>query len=229
MSKIAFIYIACLLTLSSCAWHRTFYTPQIDKAAGQQKLLLHGAESVIAMQPNAKITLQLQKVNNRQAQLVLSVANKSEESFTFDPTQITAVGYGNAGAGKRLKVLTPKQVAKRHARDRALVAGLILTSGAAVAVANASDPGTYSPYCYDPFLWTSLALFNASEDFQPSPPPVFRSPDGLLRSHTLMPGEELQGIVKIICRPDFVERILLKIPVQGTETTFEFSGKHKVY
>lgn len=228
MIKKAIILATILLVFSSCASYRTFYTPQVDSASGQQKLHLHGAESVTTKQPNARITLQLQKVHNREVNLLLSVVNDSETSFTFDPTQISATGYNNVGAGQSLKVMTPKQLAKRKARSQALTTGLLVATGT-LAIATAANNANYYPYGYDPLFWTWFLLLDDSNTPPPTPPMVFKSPDGIIRTHTLRPGEELQGIVKIKCRNGFTEKVKLHVPVHGSDAKFEFSGEHRVY
>ena len=61
------------------------------------------------------------------------------------------------------------------------------------------------------------------------PPPPYASTDGLLRTQTLYGGESVQGLIKVKSDPEFREKILVEVPVNGAYAQFVFGKMLRRY
>jgi hypothetical protein len=236
MRNLAFLCTAALLifSLTNCRSAKKIYRPDINTEAGQIITYKNGAPCITQTTNAISITAQLQYLNRSEANLILAVRNDSDSILTFFPEQVSAKGFNKLKAGQSLVVMSPKDVIRRQNKNIALATGLLVATTAAAVAINIDEPNSHNNYHnfgYDPFLYWWLIPAVAGPRAAPNPLPdgVIQSQDGLLRTHTLQPGEELRGIIKIKCRPGFAEPLEIRIPIDGKDEVFLFNGLEKVW
>jgi hypothetical protein len=155
--------------------------------------------------------------------LRLFISNNSDKNLTFDPNQLVAYGMKSNGTGKKLKTYSADGY-KRHVRNQNLLLAATLIAATATA-AHTISPNE-DQYCTNngvyliptPFYCVENAVFASETNLQ-------RPTDGLLRIHTIKPGEALEGNIMIGLNKAFSDQIILKYPFQDSIYHFNFERK----
>jgi hypothetical protein len=233
MQKFLFIAICISVLLSSCN-QAYFYKPAQVPENQQLITYRNGIECISHKQDGITVEAHIIKTSSSDVQLMLSVYNDSDSIVHFQPDEVTAKGYNKQGTGKTLKVMTARDVVRRRNKRTAIAVGALVATAAAVVIAeessdrNNSNNNDGNRYAFDPFWYwvpppTTLLML------PPQSASVVQSPDGILRAHTLQPGEELRGKI-ILKRPaEFTERMEIRFPIDGRAEEFSFSGRERFW
>ena len=243
--RTSFFLLLPLFLLASCApYYR--YQPAAEQPDLTTTYYHHGLPTLRSQLNGADISADLSIRGKRDMTLSLFVQNAGLQAFDVFPEDIRVSGYDAAGNKVPLKVLTAEQAIRRKRNRNLAIAGIaVAATVATVAVAannldSPKDPDDYYHYNYEADFWYSVAavptvvletsaLVAAAQQSAPPPAAPFRSPDGLLRRHTLFPEERLEGIVKIRARPDLLAKIEVEVPVEGGYAQFTFDRRKRPF
>jgi hypothetical protein len=231
MQKLLFIALCTTVLLSSCSKGYFFKPAQVPE--NQQTITYqNGIECITHKQDGITVSAHIIKTNSSDVQLMLSVYNDSDSIVHFQPDQVTAKGYNKQGTGKALKVMTARDVVRRRNKRTAIAVGALVATVAAVAIADetSSRPSNndYNRFAYDPF-WYWVPPPTTILMLPPQSAGIVQSPDGILRAHTLQPGEELRGKILIQRPAEFTESMEIRIPIDGRVEQFSFSGRERIW
>ena len=94
---------------------------------------------------------------------------------------------------------------------------------------SSSQPDWTNNYYYNPLDWIDFSVNTAIIIGSTTAPPPQAHPtipeDGLLKWHTLFPDEAVQGIVKVRGKSNFMQKILVEVPVNGAYHKFVFENR----
>lgn len=228
------LLLTCLGFISCSSFHR--FQPAGSQPDFTTVRYLYGVPALRSQLNGADVTVDLSARGNRNMSLNLSISNVGLQPFDFLPENVRVSGYNAAGKQIPFRVLSAEQFIRRQ-RNRDLVVAGVALAVTAVAVASAIDDhnnaGQDDTYDYTdaeliytaatiPVLAAEAALVNNAVHQPPLTPA-----DGLLRRHTLYPGETLQGVVKMDARAGFLNKILVEVPVGDgyAPFVFEYGGK----
>jgi hypothetical protein len=234
MKKCFFIAAIALIGLSSCS--RTyFFKPSETTSQNQVVTFQNGIECITHKQDGITVSAHMLKSSGSDVNLMLSIYNDSDSTLTFFPDQVSAKGYNQKGVGKSLTVMTPRDVVKRQNKRTAIAVGSVIALTAAIIIAeetsdnrNNNNNFNNNRYAYDPF-WYWIPPPTTLLMIPPQSAGIVQSRDGLMRTHTLLPGEELRGKI-ILKRPGaFTESMEVYVPVDGRAEVFSFKGTERVF
>lgn len=224
-----FFTLCCLLVLSSCQ-QQFFYRPATTQPEAVKPIFTHGIPSLRLNENGIDLALDLTARGQRDLSIALSVRNRSDSVFNFFPDMIRATGYNAVGQSKSFRVFSAEQYIRRRNTRNAIIVGAVAaaTVAAAVAIADHDDRHNNDNNDYYDNDWYWIAATAPGVAWVPGPPPPFAGPaGGLLRAHTLYPGEELRGIVKVQGRSDYSDKIVLEIPIDGAYKRFVFDARSR--
>lgn len=227
--RFTFFTLVCCLTLSACH-QRFFYRPATSQPEPHTQLTYnHGIPSLRLNENGIDVAIDLTARGQRDLSIVLAVRNRSDSVFNFFPDLVRAYGFDASGQKTPYRVFTAEQFIRRRNTRNAIIAGVVVAATVATVAAVADSGGGNDSNNNDDDDWYWLAATAPGVVWLPSAPPApFNGPvDGLLRPHTLYPGEELRGIVKIQARAGFTDKVLVEIPVDGGYRRFVFDSRER--
>lgn len=221
-----FFILVCCLAMSACN-QRFFYKPASNQPEPYTQLIYnHGIPSLRLNENGIDVAIDLTARGQRDLSVTLAIRNRSDSVFNFLPDRVRAYGFDASGQKNPCRVFTAEQFIRRRNNQIAILAGVsvVATVAAVAAVANNSS-GNDSNDDDDDWYW--IAATTPGLLWLPNTPPAsFNGPmDGLLRAHTIYPGEELRGIIKIQTRAGFKDKITVEIPVDGGYKQFAFDSR----
>lgn len=230
--RFTFFILVCGLTLSACN-QRFFYKPATNQPEPYTQLIYnHGIPSLRLNENGIDVAIDLTARGQRDLSVMLAVRNRSDSVFTFFPELVRATGFDASGRKTPCRVFTAEQFIRRRNTRNAIIAGVAVAATVATVAAVASNSsgsgGDSNNNNYDDD-WYWLAATAPGVVWVPGAPPApFNGPvDGLLRPHTLYPGEELRGIVKIQARTGFTDKVLVEIPIDGGYRRVVFDSRER--
>jgi hypothetical protein len=230
--------IGCLF-ITSCALPY-FYQPVEPQPDSRSSLMYtHGIPSLHKRVDSVDVFADLTSRGEYMYSLTLGFVNQSEQVVTFYPDQVRAYGIDAAGRKVNLRVFTAEQFIRRENTRQALIAGAIVvaTVATAVAVAEAVDddgggsigdgPQNNNFFIDDSFWWwatlTPTVVVNT-----PRQTVVPVRPGNLLRRHSMVPGESLQGIIKIQAQQPLLQKVMVEVPLNGITSTFVYGARQRL-
>lgn len=230
------ILLFTILILSSCS-PAMYYQPAEVQPETSDVVYAHGVPALRASVQGCEVVAELTSRGEKDMNLNVYIRNNSDSTFTFQPALVSARGYDGTGQWKPYRVFEAEEYIRwKNTRDALIAAGVVVaTVATVVAIDRAVDNGNNRSnnsisndlddaslvldFVYDLSWWMAWTI-PAMVD-EPPPPPEY-SPDFLLRTHTLYPGEAVQGIVKVRANPMFKHKILVEVPVNGAYAKFVF-------
>lgn len=235
-----------VLLLGACAY--SYYKPAATQPGQTEAVYTRGVPGLRSQQYGADLTAGLSAKGEKDLTLQLYLYNDSDQAYTFEPDGIRVSGYDAFGAMRPLRVFEATEYIKWK-RNRDLMIGAIAVVGTVAVIllvselssnksrssgrsgGNANRPDWTRNYYYNPIEWIDFSLNTALLIRSASPPPQSAPAipeDGLLRRHTIYPGEAVQGIVKVRGQSNFMHRILVEVPVNGAYHQFVFDNRRTV-
>jgi hypothetical protein len=233
MQKFLFLAACTTVLLSSCS--RSYFYKPIHIPENQQTITYqNGIQCLSHKQDGITVSAHLIKAGSSDVQLMLSIYNDSDSIVDFHPDGVAVKGFNKQGAGKTLKVMSARDVVRRRNKRTAIAVGALVATVTAIAVADEhhdrknGNGNQDNRLAYDPF-WYWIPPPTTVLMLPPQSAGVVQSRDGILRAHTLQPGEELRGKI-IIQRPsEYTETMEIRIPIDGREEFFSFSGRERLW
>jgi hypothetical protein len=215
--------IIIVALLSACS-PKYVYQP-IGNAEQQTLVYTHGIPTLQQNVGDLYFDMDLQKATTNTLKLRIFISNNAETDITFDPQKLSVFSQHENGQGRQLKTYTAEGYKRRVKNQRIAVAAVLIaaTAASAYALKDNNDPNCNSnqdqiyvvPYQID----VNSNTPNASEvNLQ-------RPADGLLRIHTLKPGEALEGNIMIALKEPYTPKIILQYPAQDSTYRFVFERK----
>jgi hypothetical protein len=225
---IVFFFTACN--------YRYVYKPLSDHSdPAASKMYTHGIPTLYKQVDSIDLFGDLTSNGQRDYSLTVGLVNNAEHSVTFYPEDVRAWGYNADGKKVSLRVFTAKEYIRRKNTNTAIWAtvAVVATVATAVAINDATGPRPNSDFNRNNNNWNSdfwfwMALSSPPIVINNGGAPAPRRPDNLLRSHTLLPGESLQGIIKVRSNDPLLQRIAVEIPVNGTKSVFAFGQRERL-
>ena len=234
-----------LLFLSACTHY--YYTPAATQPGQTEAVYTRGLPGLRSQQYGADLTAGLSSKGEKDLSLQVYLYNDSDSAYTFYPEDVRVSGYDAFGQMQPLRVFEASEYV-RWKRNRDILIGSAVVVGTVALILivhevskdnnkgknnnnnSGNNPDWANNYFYDPVGWidfsVNTALIIGSANSAPPPQAEPTIPEkGLLRSHTLYPGEAVQGIVKVRGKAPFLNRILVEIPVNGAYHKFSFENK----
>lgn len=244
MTKHIFLLLPMLL-LGACSYY--YFKPAATQPGQTEAVYTRGVPGLRSQQFGADLTAGLSAKGENDLSLQLYLYNDSDEAYTFEPDGIRVSGYDAFGAKRPLRVFEATEYVKWK-RNRDLMIGAALVVGTVALVLLASElskdnrrspnrggsgnrPDWAYNYFYNPIEWIDFSINSALLVRAATAPPPQSAPtmpeDGLLRQHTIYPGEAVQGIVKVRGKSSFMHRILVEVPVNGAYHKFVFDNRRR--
>lgn len=219
-----FFILVCCLALSACN-QQFFYKPATSQLEPHTQLIYnHGVPSLRLNENGIDVAIDLTARGQRDLTVTLAIRNRSDSVFNFLTDRVRAYGFDATGRKTPCRVFTAEQFIRRRNTQIAVLAGV---TAVATVAAVAAVAGTDSNDDDDDWYW--IAATTPGLWWLPNTPPApFNGPmDGLLRTHTIYPGEELRGIIKIQTRAGFKDKVIVEIPVDGGYKQFAFDSREQ--
>lgn len=228
------------LFFASCA-QRMFYRPAEHQPDVSNLIYTNGVPALRTSIQGCEVVAELTSKGERDMNLNLFIRNNSDSAFTFQPEQVQVHGYNHARQKVPYRVFEAEEYIRwKNNRDALIAAGvLVATVATIVAIDRATDSGGHNngaevvnnvsvgiDFVYDLTWWLAWTIPVVADN--PPPPPAY-SPDFLLRTHTLYPGEAVQGIVKVRAETEYKNKILVEVPVNGAYAQFVFDKADRPY
>jgi hypothetical protein len=218
--KNLFAFLSIVL-LSACS-QKYAYQP-ISNSEQQALVYSHGIPTLQQNVGDLYFDMDLQKVATSTLKLRIFISNNSQTDITFDPQKLLAYGQNEKGLERKLKTYSADGYKRRIKNQRIAVSAVLIAATAATAYAlrdqedlNCNQDQIFVvPYP----IGANSSTPNASEvNLQ-------RPEDGLLRIHTIKPGEALEGNVMIGLNEPYFPKVILQYPTQDTTYRFVFEQK----
>jgi hypothetical protein len=188
-------------------------------AANHAPIFTDGASTLQQSVGNLYFDMDLTKGYKDDLKLRLFISNNSDSTITFDPKNLQLFGLNKNGEGRRFKTYTAEEYLD-NLKDRDLNRYAILVAlQAATAILTKTDP------YYDTFIINTDTPYRNNNGVLGSEVNLFRPKDGLIRKHTLAPGEALEGDIIYRLKSYYTDKIILKYPVQDSVARFYFEKK----
>lgn len=230
MRTIFFAFVLLTL-LSSC--NRTYFYKPLETTNDRIKpSYQHGVGTLTYMGNHISLTAGLLSRQGSDVILQIAIRNDSDSTLFFLPDEVVGKGYNKVGKARDLRIMTARQVIKRRNRNTAIAVGVV--AAAAIASVALADDTPSSPLDHHNHYFNDPFWFAASTPLWIAPPPgyipqITASRDGLLRAHTLMPGEELRGEIRIKSPGEFTDQMRIGIPIDGQMQYFEYGARTRVF
>lgn len=230
--------IFCLLFLgaffASCNYRYVYHPVEEHSDPGVSKMYTHGIPSLYKQVDSLDLFADLTSNGQYNYSFTVGLVNNGQESIIFQPEDVKAWAYNANNQKIPLRVFTAKEYIRRRNTNNAILvtAVVVATVATAVAINEAQSPPTrngelFNRGCDNDFWWWMAVsappvVINSPSD---NPP---RRPDNLLRTHTLLPGESLQGVIKVRSREPLLKRIEVEVPLNGTKSVFAFGARERL-
>lgn len=237
------ILLGTLLGFSACV-STFYYRPSASQPGQMDAVYTKGLPGLRSQQFGADLTAGLSARGEKDLELLIYLYNDGDSAYTFDPKEVKASGYDAFGQMKPLRVFGAEEYIRwKNTRD--ILIGSAIVIGAVVAIVAISEATDHKSHGsgggnnaaarhsnYSTTLdWIDFSV-NTSYLLAGALRPPTRVPempeDGLLREHTVYPGEAIQGVVKIRGSEPFLHRILVEVPVKGAYHKFVFENRTRV-
>jgi hypothetical protein len=222
------LFFAAIFT-SSCAFVY-YYKPAGNQPETTKLTYNHGMPNLTGSTGDCEITAEvLTRSNSNFLDLGLYFRNLTDSSITFLPEEVVAYGYNKAGKSKKLSVYTAKEFIRNRNTRNAIIAGTIVAVAVATAIAaehsggsgNNGNEGNFNNF------WFPAPPVIVAPVVAPGVPIPHAAHDGLLRQHTMLAQEGLAGNIKVRKNPNFSEKLLIEVPINGRYVKFTFDGKER--
>ncbi len=226
-----FFVVASLLA-PSCSQY-FYYRPAHVQAEGVQQIYTHGIPTMRVNENSIDLHADLTSRGQRDMNVGIAIRNESDSVFNFIPESVRVFGFDSEGRKTPFRVFSAQQFIRHRNTRNAIIAGAVVVATVATVVAIQSDgrgsvDNNNNVWRGDEFFWAISAFPNMIIVNSGAPAAPFYVPsDGLLRPHTLLPGEELRGIVKVQARPGFTDKIQVEIPIDGQYRSFLFDRRER--
>ena len=224
--------LLAVLFFSSCS-PRLFYEPATNQPDVSDVVYTHGVPALRTSIQGCEVVAELISRGEKDMNLNVYIRNNSDSAFTFQPAQVQVHGYNFAGQRVPYRVFEAEEYIRwKNTRDALIAAGIIVATVATIVIIHEmtdSKPSRNADnyryvsngagFVYDLTWWVAWTVPAVANE--PPLPPAY-SPDFLLREHTLYPGEAVQGIVKVRAKPEFKNKILVEVPMNGAYAQFVF-------
>jgi hypothetical protein len=238
MKKHIFLLLPAMLLLGACSYY--YYKPAASQPGQTEATYTRGVPGLRSQQFGADVTAGLSAKGEKDLSLQLYLYNDSDEAYTFEPEGIRVSGYDAFGVMQPLRVFEATEYTKWK-RNRDLMIGAAAVIGTVALILLVSElrdkpsrggsgnrPDWTYNYFYNPIEWIDFSINSAIIIGSMSPPPQATPAmpeNGLLRQHTLNPGEAIQGIVKVRGNSGFMKHLLVEVPVNGAYHKFVFENR----
>jgi len=228
------ILLFAALIWSSCA-PSMYYQPAVVQPDVTDVVYANGVPALRTTVQGCEVVAELTSHGEKDMNLNVYIRNNSDSTFTFQPALVSARGYDGTGEWKSYRVFEAEEYIRwKNTRDALIAAGVVVATVATVVAIdravdnnnsnnnvsnNLDDASLVLDFVYDLSWWMAWTIPTVVDN---APPPPEYSPDFLLRTHTLDPGEAVQGIVKVRANPMFKHKILVEVPVNGGYAKFVF-------
>lgn len=222
--------VFCLFTTSCTRYF--YYQPTLDQQEEKAQVIHHqGIPSVRLSENSIDLSTGLTTRGQYDMNVGIAIRNESDSIFNFMPESVRVFGFDISGRKTPFRVFSAEQFIRYRNTRNAIIVGAVVVATVATAVAiNSSNKdndfdSNNNVWRGDEFFWALSAFPNVVVVPNSAAGPAFNTPsDGLLRSHTLMPGEELRGVVKVRARAGFTNKILVQVPIDGQYRSFTFDN-----
>ena len=232
-----------LLFLGACTHY--YYTPAATQPGQSEAVYTRGLPGLRSQQYGADLTAGLSAKGEKDLSLQVYLYNDSDTAYTFQPQEVRVSGYDAFGQMQPLRVFEASEYVKwKRNRDILITTAVVVGTVALILIVHevskdnnksksknksGNDRDWANNYYYDPIGWIDFSVNTAFIVGSATAPPPQAEPvmpeNGLLRTHTIYPGEAVQGIVKVRGKAPFLNRILVEIPVNGAYHKFSFEHK----
>ncbi|MCB0576209.1 MAG: hypothetical protein KDC61_16760 [Saprospiraceae bacterium] len=231
--KSIFPLLLSALFFVSCS-RSMYYRPAASQPDVTDVIYTQGVPALRNSIQGCEVVAELTSRGATYMDLNLYIRNNSDSAFTFDPSGMEVHGYDRNGNRDAYRVFTAEQYIRHRDTRNAIIAGAVVVATVATVIAVSQNSGssdietpsrvTYDAvnFAYDLSWFLAWTIPMAAEEPPPAPPAS--SPDFLLRTHTLYPGEAVQGIVKLRANSEYDHKILVEVPVNGGYAQFVFDG-----
>lgn len=233
-----------LFIFGACAT-QYYYKPAATQPGQTEAVYTRGLPGLRSQQYGADLTAGLSAKGEKDLSLQVYLYNDSDEPYTFQPEDIRVSGYDAFGQMQPMRVFGASEYVKwKRNRDILIGTAIVVGTVALILVVselskdnNKSKGNNHSNnaadwannYYYDPIGWIDFSFNTAFIIGSAAAPPPQAEPaipeNGLLRTHTIYPGEAIQGIVKVRGKAPFLNRVLVEVPVNGAYHKFSFENK----
>lgn len=240
MRSLILPFTAILLSLGSCV-STYYYHPAATQPGQKEAVYTRGVPGLRSEQFGADLTAGLKARGEKDLSLLVYLHNDSDSAYTFYPEEVKATGYDAFGNTQKLRVFGASEYIRwKNTRDILIASAIVIgTVATVVAVSeatgnhgghnhNAEAPPLHSDRYFNTFDWIDWSLYTTvtiATNADGLPPEPFMPEDGLLRNQTLEPGEGIQGVIKIRGKANFMQHILVEIPVNGAYHKFVFEDR----
>ncbi len=241
--KTAFILLTVILSLNACV-STYYYRPAASQPGQKEAVYTRGLPGLRSQQFGADLTAGLSGRGEKDLILLVYLYNNSDSTYTFYPEDVKATGYNTFGQTQPLRVFEAGEYIRwKNTRD-ILIASAIVIGTVAAIVAVSEATGGHDHHHHDAaghasreaeryaitLDWIDWSMYTTISIAANNPPPAepLMPEDGLLRAQTLHPGDAIQGVVKIRGKANFMEHILVELPVNGAYHKFVFDQRAPV-
>ena len=239
--KSAFVLLSLFFALSACV-STYYYRPAASQPGQKEAVYTRGLPGLRSQQFGADLTAGLSARGEKDLSLMVYVYNDSDSAYTFYPEDVKVTGYDAFNRTQPLRVFGAEEYIRwKNTRDILIASAVVIGTVAAVVAISEASGGSDRPsrnperisgaerlaITLDWIDFSMYAGFAIAANNQPPPEPIMPE-DGLLRTHTIYPGEAIQGVVKIRGKANFMEHLLVEVPVNGAYHKFVFEHRTPV-
>lgn len=240
--RAALILFCLFFGLSACV-STYYYRPAASQPGQKEAVYTRGLPGLRSQQFGADLTAGLSARGEKDLSLMVYIYNDSDSAYTFYPEDIKVTGYDAFNQTQPLRVFGAEEYIRwKNTRDILIASAVVIGTVAAVVAISEATGGSDRPsrnhnhglseadrfaIAMDWIDFSMYAGFAIAANNQPPPQPVMPE-DGLLRAHTIYPGEAIQGVVKIRGKSNFMNRLLVEVPVNEAYHKFVFENRTPV-
>lgn len=240
--RTALILFCLFFGLSACV-STYYYRPAASQPGQKEAVYTRGLPGLRSQQFGADLTAGLSARGEKDLSLMVYLYNDSDSAYTFYPEDIKVTGYDAFNQTQPLRVFGAEEYIRwKNTRDILIASAVVIGTVAAVVAISEATGGSDRPsrnhnhglseadrfaIAMDWIDFSMYAGFAIAANNQPPPQPVMPE-DGLLRAHTIYPGEAIQGVVKIRGKSNFMNRLLVEVPVNDAYHKFVFEHRTPV-
>lgn len=234
-----------ILLLGACATSY-YYQPAVTQPGQTEAVYTRGLPGLRSQQYGADLTAGLSAKGENDLSLQVYIYNDSDSAYTFYPEDIRVSGYDAFGQMQPLRVFEASEYVKwKRNRDILIGTAIVVGTVALILIINEATKDNHKSkgknnsgdvpywannYYYNPVGWIDFSfnmayVIGAASATPPPQSEPYIPENGLLRTHTIYPGEAIQGIVKVRGKSPFLNKILVEVPVNGAYHKFSFENK----
>jgi len=241
--RTALILFSLIFSLSACV-STYYYRPAASQPGQKEAVYTRGLPGLRSQQYGADLTAGLSARGEKDLSLLVYIYNDSDSAYTFHPEDVKVTGYNASNQTQPLRVFGAEEYIRwKNTRDMLIASAVVIgTVVTVVAISEATSNNNHRSgrnadrinsraenfaITLDWIDWSMYTAVTIAANNQPLREPVMPE-DGLLRAHTLYPGEAIQGVVKIRGKANFMEHILVEVPVNEVYHKFVFENRTPV-